>query len=60
MYVWSARVLSDLDIQELVVVLSMHERIESEICKSYSEKVVLGELEETPALLTVNLLGKDS
>lgn len=52
--------LSDLDIQELVVVLSMHERIESEICKSYSEKVVLGELEETPALLTVNLLGKDS
>lgn len=37
----------------------MYERIESEICKLYLEKVVLGELEEIFVLFIVNLLGKD-
>ena len=45
--------LNDLNKQELVVVLSLNERIESEIGKSYIQRVVLGELEETPILLIV-------
>lgn len=45
--------LSDLDKEELVVVLSLNERKESEIGKSHIRRVVLGELEETLILLTV-------
>lgn len=45
--------LNDLDKEELVVVLSLNETKESEIGKSYIQRVVLGELEETPILLTV-------